>query len=71
MKSSVAAFAFEEQSLLDVKAEVVQNLKKSDVGESFRPFESHFVEATDEMSHRSTWIIGFNSYGKQFIGHMN
>lgn len=56
---------------LDVKAEVVENLQKSDVGESYRPFERHLGEATDEMSHQSTWIIGFNSYGKQFIGHMN
>ncbi len=50
LKGSVVAMAFDEESLLDVKVEVVRNLKrKVDVGDAFCSFERHFGEAADEM----------------------
>lgn len=50
LKGSVVAMAFDRESLLDVKVEVVQNLRrKAHVGDAFRSFERHFGEAANEM----------------------
>ena len=50
LKGAVVAMAFDEESMLNVKVEVVENLsKRIDVSESFRSFERHFGEAADEM----------------------
>jgi len=50
LKGSVVAMAFDVESMLNVKVEVVENLsKKIDVTEAFRSFERHFGETADEM----------------------
>jgi hypothetical protein len=50
LKGSIVAMAFDEESMLNVKVEVVENLgRKIDVNETFRSFERHYGEAADEM----------------------
>ncbi len=50
LKGSVVAMAFDRESMLDVKVDVVTNLKrKINLSESFRSFEQHFGEAANEM----------------------
>jgi len=50
LKGSVVAMAFDRESMLDVKVDVVTNLKrKTNLNESFRSFEQHFGEAANEM----------------------
>ncbi len=50
LKGSLVAMAFDEESMPDVKVEVVQNLRrKVDVKEAFLSFGDHFGEAVDEM----------------------
>jgi len=50
LKGAVVAMAFDEESLPDVKVEVVENLsRKIDVNNAFRSFERYFGEAAIEM----------------------
>jgi len=50
LKGALVAMAFDVDSILDIKIEVVENLRrKTDVREAFRSFEQHFGEAADEM----------------------
>lgn len=50
LKGSLVAMAFDMDAILDVKVEVVENLRRRvDVREAFRSFEQHFGEASGEM----------------------
>lgn len=50
LKGSVVAMAFDEESMVNVKVEVVEHLgRKIDVNAAFRSFERHYCEAAEEM----------------------
>lgn len=50
LKGSIVAMAFDEESMVNVKVEVVEHLKrKIDVSAAFRSFERHYCEAAEEM----------------------
>jgi len=50
LKGALVAMAFDVESILDVKVEVVENLRRRiDVRDAFISFERHFGESADEM----------------------